>query len=78
MSTEFRQETLGEKKVNYTIEVNGKLYLIKNVPARVCLETGERFFAPETVERLQKTIWQNNQPQEVIQTLVFNFSDCDD
>ncbi len=35
-------ETLVEQKVTYTLEVNGKFYLIENVPARVNPETGER------------------------------------
>jgi len=43
--------------------------------ARVCVETGEQLFSPETVERLQKTIWQNQQPKRVIETPVFDFSD---
>jgi YgiT-type zinc finger domain-containing protein len=33
-----------EQKVTYTLEINGKFIIIENVPARVCLETGERFF----------------------------------
>ena len=33
------EETLVEQKVNYTLEVNGQLIIIENVPARVCLET---------------------------------------
>lgn len=75
MSTNFRQETLIEKKVTYILQVNGKLFMIENVPARVCVETGEQLFSPETVERLQKTIWQNQQPKRVIETPVFDFSD---
>jgi YgiT-type zinc finger domain-containing protein len=74
MSINFRQETLIEQEVTYTLEVDGKFFIIENVPARVCLETGERFFAPETVERLQKIIWENKQPKRVIQTPVFDFA----
>jgi hypothetical protein len=47
---------------------------IKNVPARVCLETGERFFSPETVARLQQTIWEQRKPKRVIETPVFEFA----
>ena len=46
-----------EQQVTYTLEMDGKFIIIENVPARVCLETGERFFSPETVERLQQTVW---------------------
>lgn len=74
MSINFRQETLIEQEVTYTLEVDGKFFIIENVPARVCLETGERFFSPETVERLQKIIWETKQPKRVIETPVFDFA----
>ena len=35
---------LVERTVTYTSEVNGKLFVIENVPARVDVETGEQFF----------------------------------
>ena len=74
MSTNSRPETFIEQEVTYTLEVNGKFFMIENVPARVCIETGERFFAPETVERLQRIIWENKQPKRVIETPVFDFA----
>jgi YgiT-type zinc finger domain-containing protein len=67
-------ETFVEKTVTYTLEVEGKIILIENVPARVCLETGERLFSPETVERLQKMIWLPSKPKRFIQTPVYEFA----
>ena len=49
-------ETLVEKKVTYTLEMDGNFFLIENVPDRVNLDTGEQFFSPTTVERLQQII----------------------
>nr|MCF6373328.1 YgiT-type zinc finger protein [Tychonema sp. BBK16] len=63
-----------EQKVTYTLEINGKFIIIENVPARVCLETGERFFSPEIVEQLQKMIWEDRKPIRVIETPVFEFA----
>lgn len=63
-----------EQKLTYTLEVNGKFIIIENVPARVCVETGERFFSPETVEHLQKMIWEDRKPIRVIETPVFEFA----
>ncbi|NCR38125.1 MAG: YgiT-type zinc finger protein [Microcystis aeruginosa S11-01] len=74
MSTNSRQEILIEQEVTYTLEINGNFFIIENVPARVCVETGERFFAPETVERLQEIIWENKRPKRVIETPVFDFA----
>ena len=74
MRTDIWKETMFEQKVTYTLEIDGKFIIIKNVPARVCLETGERFFSPETVEQLQQTIWEQRKPCCVIQTPVFEFA----
>ena len=51
-----RQPKLVEKTVTYGLEINGKLILVENVPALVDEETGEQFFSPSTVERLQEII----------------------
>ncbi|MEG3839089.1 YgiT-type zinc finger protein [Microcoleus sp. herbarium14] len=74
MNNDIGKETMVEQKVTYTLEINGKFIIIENVPARVCLETGERFFAPETVEQLQKLIWEDRKPTRVIETPVFEFA----
>ena len=74
MNNDIWKETMVEQKVTYTLEINGKFIIIENVPARVCLETGERFFSPETVEQLQKMIWEDRKPTRVIETPVFEFA----
>ena len=67
------QETLVEKQVTYTLHLNGQMILIENVPARVNEETGEQFFAPSTVERLQKTVLEQSKPDHFIQVPVYNY-----
>jgi hypothetical protein len=74
MATETIEERLVEQKVTYILLKEGKFYIIENVPARVDLETGEQFFSPQTVERLQHIIWEDRQPVRVIQTPVFEFA----
>jgi YgiT-type zinc finger domain-containing protein len=69
-----RKETMVARRVTCTFEVNGQFIIIENVPARVCLETGERFFSPQTVEQLQETVWQRRAPSRVIQTPMFEFA----
>lgn len=70
----FDEETLIERLVTYTVEVDGKIFVVENVPARVNDETGERFFAPETVERLQRTVREGRTPSRVVATPVFDFA----
>jgi hypothetical protein len=67
-------EKLVEQTVTYSLEMNGKLFLIENVPARVSIETGEQFFSPATVERLRQIILNQEKPVRVIETPVYNFA----
>ena len=62
MATEPKAEKLVEQKVTYILFKEGKFYLIENVPARVNQETGEQFFAPQTVEHLRQIILGERQP----------------
>jgi YgiT-type zinc finger domain-containing protein len=73
MSNEVWQETFEEQTVTYVLERQGQVLIIENVPARVCRETGERLFAPETVERLQQIVWEQRKPTRIVETPVFEF-----
>ncbi|MDE2887387.1 MAG: hypothetical protein OXR72_04175 [Gemmatimonadota bacterium] len=66
-------ETLVEGKIAYHIELEGRHFLIENVPARVNVETGEKHFSPETVERLQQVVWERLRPVRTIETLVYEY-----
>lgn len=67
------EETFAEQTVTYSLEVEGRFVVVEQVPARVSLRTGERFFAPETVEHLQGIVWGQAVPSRVIQTPVYEF-----
>ncbi|MDQ3253574.1 MAG: hypothetical protein M3R15_06660 [Acidobacteriota bacterium] len=54
--------------------MDGKFFIIENVPARVSEETGEQLFSPDTVERLQQIIREQQQPKRVIETPVYEFA----
>jgi len=74
MNTYQWKERLVEQKVTYTLDLNGQLIVIENVPARVNVETGEQLFSPDTVERLQKVVWQQSKPKRVIQVPVYEYA----
>ena len=74
MATSYPYETFIHQRVKYTIDVNGELIVIENVPARVCIETGEQLFAPETVERLQKMISSKSKSKRIMEVPVFDFA----
>ena len=70
-----REEKLVERRVTYTLEHEGKFYIVENVPARVNEETGEQLFSPVTVERLRSTILEPGEPNRVIQTPVYQYAE---
>ena len=65
MQVETWNETMKEAKVTYTLEMDGRFFIVENVPARVCEETGER---------LQQTIWGREKPKKLIETPVYEFA----
>jgi YgiT-type zinc finger domain-containing protein len=70
-----REEKLVERRVTYTLEHEGKFYIVENVPARVNEETGEQFFSPATVEHLQRLILGQGKPRRVLKTPVYEYAE---
>ncbi len=68
------KETMVDAKVTYMLEHDGKFYIVQHVPARVCKETGEQYFAPETVERIQALFKGSKKPDKVIQMPVYEYA----
>jgi YgiT-type zinc finger domain-containing protein len=68
------KETMIETEVTYTLEHDGKFFLIEHVPARVCRETGEQYFSPETVHHIQRLIKTQKRPDKVIETPVYEYA----
>ena len=73
MKKDISEERFVEQRVTYTLEIDQRFVIVKNVPARVSERTGERFFSPETVESLQRIVWGTQTPTRVIQTPVFEY-----
>ncbi len=67
-------ESIVETQVTYTLKHKGKFYIIEHVPARVCQETGEEYFSPETVEHIQEIIKEHRKPVRIIETPVYNYA----
>lgn len=71
---EYPEERLLEQLVTYTLEMDGQLYVFEHVPARINVETDERYFSPATVERIQKIVWEGHAPTRTMQVPVFDFA----
>ena len=68
------KEIMIETEVTYTLEHSGKFFLVEHVPARVCRETGEQYFSPETVEHLQSLVKSRKKPDKVVETPVYEYA----
>jgi YgiT-type zinc finger domain-containing protein len=73
--TSKQKEKLVERRVTYTLALDGKFYIVENVPARVNEETGEQFFSPSTVKRLRGMILGSVKPSKIIKTPLYRFSE---
>lgn len=60
------------KLVNYIVDLDTKIIIIKNVPANVCKECGERFFNDEVMEKLENIINNVKQIAEEISVIRYD------
>jgi YgiT-type zinc finger domain-containing protein len=68
------KETMIDAQVTYTLEHGGRFFIVENVPARVRRETGEQYFAPETIEHIQAITKSKKRPDRVIETPVYEYA----
>jgi YgiT-type zinc finger domain-containing protein len=59
--------------ISYKLLLEDKLVVVEHVPADVCNHCGEITLTPETVERLQQTVWQSRLPIRMLETPVYEF-----
>lgn len=74
MANDLPEEQFTEERVTYTLQMDESFIVVENIPARVSVRTGERFFSPETVERIQAIVWEQAQPVRILETPVFRFA----
>lgn len=47
---------LEEKRVNYIVDLEKTIIIIKGVPAKVCCKCGEQYYDDKTAERIEKNV----------------------
>lgn len=45
-----------EKQVNYMVDLEKTIIIIKGVPAKVCVQCGEQYFDDETSENIESIV----------------------
>ncbi len=64
-TTMWPDEVLIDTDVRYILDLDGQLFVFENVPARVNPVTGEQFFAPATVRRIQQAALSSGKPNKL-------------
>jgi HTH-type transcriptional regulator/antitoxin MqsA len=60
--------------VNEVFQIDGKFYLVENIPAEVCSRCGEEIFSRETTERIRVMLHEETKPLKSISMDVFTYS----
>lgn len=47
---------LEEKQVNYVVDLENTIIIVKGVPAKVCKKCREQYFDDETTENIEKIV----------------------
>ena len=64
---------LEEKKVNYVVDLDNTIIIIKGVPAKVCIDCGEQYFDSKTSENIETII--NQLKQLSTEVTIVNYTD---
>lgn len=65
---------LVEQGIRYPQVYQGRIVILENVPAEVCRQCGEVLLRPETLERVQKLVWEDAPPSHIDQVPVYVLS----
>ena len=80
MSKERNKETCSacgapvkREKITYTQTIGDKFYIVKDVPAEVCLQCGEEYLSPDTVDAIQEVI-EKTKPAKTVEVPVYHLA----
>lgn len=61
------------KKVNYVVDVDDSIIIIKGVPAKVCSHCGEKYYDDEIAENIEKIV--NKLKQLAVEVSIVNYKE---
>lgn len=65
-------ETYQEEYVNEVFNIDGKFYLVENIPSQVCTRCGEEVFTKDTTEKIRRMLHDKPKPDKSISLDVFS------
>lgn len=66
---------LEEKTVSHPQDYRGKIIIMENVPADVCLQCGEVLIHPDVLERMQEVVWSKIAPRRTARVPVYDMAE---
>ena len=60
-------------EVSEVFQIDGKFFLVENIPAMVCSRCGEETFSRETTERIRSMLHGNAKPINSVPLDVFSY-----
>lgn len=64
---------LVKKEVNYVVDLDKTIIIIKSVPAKVCTQCGERFYDDDIAQSLEKMV--NTLKELDTEVIIVNFKE---
>lgn len=61
-----------EQRIEHVHRWQGRLYILRNVPAEVCSQCGETFFGPAALRRMDEIVQRGEAPESEVQVPVFS------
>lgn len=66
-------ETSHPENVSEVFQIDGKFYLVENIPSIVCSQCGEITFSRQTTERIRSILHSESQPIKAISMDVYAY-----
>ncbi len=62
-----------EKEVNYVVDLEKTIIIIKGVPAKVCTKCGEQYFEDEIAQNIEKIV--NRLKELAVEVTIINYKE---
>lgn len=67
-------ETSHPERVSEIFQINGKLYLVEDIPATVCAQCGEIIFSRQTTEHIRTMLHSETKPIKAVLMDVYSYA----
>ncbi len=68
----FCKGSVEERRIEHVHRWESSLSILRNVPAEVCTQCGEVFFAPHALKAMDKVVTRRKKPEDHLQVTVYS------